>query len=107
MNESNVFFKGKKFTFSITTHIQILIHLIKSFEVTGKRIEEMENTRSPWHIINQNIKLMCRYVFRLGLRKGWIFLLAAEFSVIKASYHLIKNSAALRKVLAPRSKPGG
>lgn len=26
-------------TFSITTHIQVLIHLIKTFEVTGKRAE--------------------------------------------------------------------
>lgn len=33
----------------------------------------MENTLSPWHIINQNIKLMCRYVFQTWAQKGMDF----------------------------------
>lgn len=37
--ESSVFLEEKKSTFSITSHIQILMHLMKIFEVTGKRKE--------------------------------------------------------------------
>lgn len=33
------FWKKKKSTFSITSHIEILMHLMKIFEVTGKRKE--------------------------------------------------------------------
>lgn len=51
------FWKKKKSTFSITSNIQILMYLIKIFEVTGKKErEEMENSLSSWHIINQNMK---------------------------------------------------
>lgn len=47
------FWKKKKSTFSITSNIQILMYLIKIFEVTGKKErEEMENSLSSWHIIN-------------------------------------------------------
>ena len=35
--ESSVFLEEKKSTFSITSNIQILMYLIKIFEVTGKK----------------------------------------------------------------------